>query len=60
MRKQTPKLKVLVPDGDHSLRLAPLVLKKVVCHEPSKTWSEYAGEEYLAEGERVVEVYVVE
>jgi len=60
MRKKNLEFNVLVPDGDHSLRLAPLVRKKVVWHEPSKTWSEYAGKEYLGEDEQAVKAYVVE
>jgi hypothetical protein len=60
MRKRNLELNVLVPDGDHSYRLTNIVRKQVVWHEPSKTWSEYAGDEHLGDDEQVVWAHVVE
>lgn len=52
--------KVLVPGFDHGYRLVVVQRMEVVYNKITKTYSEYAGDEYLEEGDEVVEMDVVE
>lgn len=52
--------KVLVPSADHGYRVVAIQRMEVVYNKISKAYSEYAGDEYLEEGDEVVEMDVVE
>lgn len=51
---------VLVPAHDHSYRVANLSEGKAVFNPRYNTWSEYHGDEYLDEGDIVVDVRIAE
>ena len=51
MEKQT----VLVPADDHSYREARVRMMSVVWNSQTRTYSEYAGDDYLEPGETVVQ-----
>ena len=53
-------MKVLVPDSDHEYREARVRKTKVVYNAKYRTYSEYAGDDYLEDGDEVVEMDVVE
>lgn len=46
---------VLVPADDHSYREATVRMQSVVWNALTRTYSEYAGDEYLEPGETVVQ-----
>ena len=62
MSDYTDKLEVgtsiLVPYSDHEYEIKTLVKRKAVYNQYSYRWYEYAGEEYLEEGEEVHTVWV--
>ena len=53
-------MKVLIPSFDHSYREATIRRIKVVYNKKYREYSEYHGEEYLDEGDEVVEMDVAE
>lgn len=53
-------MKVLVPDADHSYREATVRKTKVVYNKKYRVYSEYAGDDYLEDGDEVVEMDVAE
>jgi hypothetical protein len=53
-------MKVLIPSDDHSYREATVRKVKVVYNKQHKEYSEYHGDEYLEEGDAVVEMEVAE
>lgn len=53
-------MKVLVPDSDHGYREATVRKTKVVYNKKYRAYSEYVGDEYLEDGDEVVEREVVE
>jgi hypothetical protein len=46
--------RVLVPSGDHGYREVTVSEQKVVWNRYTRSYSEYAGEDYLEEGDTVV------
>lgn len=53
-------MKVLVPDSDHSYREATIRKMKVVYNKKYRAYSEYVGDEYLEDGDTVIEMEVVD
>jgi hypothetical protein len=53
-------MKVLIPGIDHSYREAVIRRVKVVYNKKYRAYSEYAGDEYLEDGDEVVEMDVAE
>ena len=51
-------IEVLVPCSDHKYRTTNLELEKVVFNQRTWIYSEYYGDEYLEEGDVVIERYV--
>lgn len=51
---------VLVPNGDHGYYVAHVHKQKVVWNKTYKHYSEYMGDEYLDEGDEVIEMEVAE
>ena len=51
---------VLVPGNDHSYRVAQIRTAKATWNPAAREWFEYVGDEYLEDGEIVVEVSVVD
>lgn len=52
--------KVLIPSDDHFYQEGRLCEKKVVYNKKYRSYTEYAGDEYLEEGDEVVTRWVVE
>lgn len=54
--------KILIPNGDHTYRVAVVRKTKVVYNKKYREYSEYAGEEYLMkeDGNEVIEMVVAE
>lgn len=53
-------MKVLVPDSDHSYQKAVVRKMKVVYNKKYHEYSEYYGDDYLDDGDEVVEMDVAE
>lgn len=53
-------MQVLIPDGDHGYNVARIRKQKVVWNEKYKVYTEYVGDEYLDEGDEVIELEVAE
>lgn len=53
-------MKILVPSHDHQYREATVRKMKAVYNHIYKEWHEYAGDEYLDEGDEVFEVDVAD
>lgn len=53
-------MKVLIPSDDHSYRVGSVKKMKVVYNNRYLSYSEYAGDEYLEDGDVVVEMDVAE
>jgi hypothetical protein len=54
-----PKLPILKPWDDHQYTYVVLSKGKAVYNERYYSWSDYVGDEYLDEGDKVYEVYIV-
>lgn len=55
---KTETKKVLVSAHDHRYRVAQVTRMKVVFNKKYNEWSEYYGDEYLNEGDEVMEMDV--
>ena len=53
-------MKVLIPSSDHGYLEATIRRRKVVYNKKYKQYSEYYDDEYLNEGDEVVEMDVAE
>lgn len=51
---------VLIPTTDHSYREAVVIKTKVVYNKKYREYYEYHGDEYLGEGDEVVEMDVAD
>lgn len=51
-------MKILVPSHDHQYREATVSKMKVVYNNIYKEWYEYHGDDYLDEGDEVLEMDV--
>lgn len=53
-------MQVLIPDRDHGYYVAHVRKQKVVWNKKYKVYTEYMGDEYLGEGDEVLELEVAE
>ncbi len=52
-------MSVLVPDDDHSFSKAPVNSETVTYNKKTRSYYEYAGDDYLEDGDIKKEMYVV-
>lgn len=53
-------MKVLIPTNDHGYREATVRITKVVYNKRYRSYTEYFGDDFLEEGDEVIEMQVVE
>lgn len=53
-------MQVLIPNGDHGYYVARIRKQKVVYNKKYEVYTEYMGDEYLDEGDEVIELDVAE